>query len=173
MSDTATLATRKKHLAVLKPNAAKTRRLVFDDLWIALQRYTRLFQFRDPNNSVVCGLRVNECYVLELLANEGSKSVLEVADALGIHKSNATRITQALEKKKLIIRQSDASDGRVVIWKTSAKGKRLYADINDDMIGRFDDRLSQIPAKDLQVFVRVLKLITEDTVERIKSVDNR
>jgi DNA-binding MarR family transcriptional regulator len=52
--------------------------------------------------------------VLVLLAGHGSQSVTEIAEELGVNRSNATRICDRLERAGLVGRTPSTEDGRVV-----------------------------------------------------------
>jgi DNA-binding MarR family transcriptional regulator len=49
-----------------------------------------------------------------LLAGRGSQSVTEIAEELGVNRSNATRICDRLARAGLVERTPSAEDGRVV-----------------------------------------------------------
>ena len=149
-----------------KSTATKNNKL--NDIFFALQKYERLYQFRDPNNSCLFSLRINECYTLELIISEDQRTVLEIASDLGIHKSNATRITQSLESQKLIERFRDESDGRLVIWEATNKGKDLYNEIRKYLVSRFRQKLTHFSVQEIETFVEILEALTDDAKDRMK-----
>jgi len=63
--------------------------------------------------------------VLVLLAGRGPQSVTEVADELGVNRSNATRICDRLERAGLVRRSPSADDGRVVEVDLTPEGLEL------------------------------------------------
>jgi DNA-binding MarR family transcriptional regulator len=63
--------------------------------------------------------------VLVLLAARGPQSVSEVAEELGVNRSNATRICDRLERAGLLSRTPSAEDGRVVEVDVTGEGLGL------------------------------------------------
>ncbi len=139
----------------------------YHDLFTSLQRFERLYQFRDPNNACLFDLRVNECYALELIALHGPISVANLADKLGIHKSNASRMARTLETKGHIEQDLDTDDARLVLWRASKKGAKLYNNVESYLTERYQARLASSSASDLKAFVRVLTALTDDAEERM------
>jgi DNA-binding MarR family transcriptional regulator len=54
------------------------------------------------------------------------QSLNELARAAGMDKSQMSRVVAGLTKKKIVVRGSDASDGRGIRLSLAAKGGRLY-----------------------------------------------
>ena len=146
---------------------SRARRNDLADLYRALQAYGRLFQFRDPNNACLFDLRVNECYGLDFLVTEGPVSVSDLAAALGVHKSNASRIAKALQDAGLIEVVGDPSDGRSAVLRATEAGRAKQADVQTYLEARFKTALTSFPKADVEAAVRVLDALTEDAEDRL------
>jgi DNA-binding MarR family transcriptional regulator len=62
---------------------------------------------------------------LVVLASRGPQRPVDLAQALGVDPSTTTRMCDRLERKKLITRQRDDGDRRIVVLELSAEGRRL------------------------------------------------
>ncbi len=62
---------------------------------------------------------------LVVLASRGPQRPVDLAEALGVDPSTATRMCDRLEGKSLITRRRDEGDRRVVVLDASASGRRL------------------------------------------------
>lgn len=137
-------------------------------LYDALEVYERLYQFRDPNNACLFGLRVNECYALELVAESGALTVMDVAGALGIHKSNASRIAGALRDKGFLTVKAAADDGRSILLRASDKGRRHYRALRSYLVKRFSNTLRDLSAGDIATVAKAVALLAEDAEKRMR-----
>jgi DNA-binding MarR family transcriptional regulator len=54
------------------------------------------------------------------------QSLNELARAAGMDKSQMSRVVAGLTKKKIVVRETDASDGRGIRLSLTARGKHLY-----------------------------------------------
>ena len=145
-----------------------TRRAALEKLYAVLESYERLYQFRDPNNACLFDLRVNECYALELIVEREAVSVANLAAALGIHKSNASRIAQALRDKGLLTTEADTNDRRSLILRASAKGKKHYDALRSYLIERFEATLRAFSTSDIQTVADAIAVLGADAELRMK-----
>lgn len=68
--------------------------------------------------------------VLQILAGSGgSVSMSEVAAAVGVAQSTATRLVDPLEKRGLVERRAASQDGRVVEVRLTAEGERAASKV--------------------------------------------
>ena len=75
-------------------SAAERRRF-----YAALQELVRIYQFRDRDVACYGDVSPDECYALEAIEAAGKARVGDLAAALNLHKSNASRLAAALEAK--------------------------------------------------------------------------
>ena len=80
----------------------------------ALTDFVRQYQFRNRNEICCYGITVSQCYLLDALATRGPLSMQELADHLRLKISTVTRLVDGLVKKKLVRRQKDSGDRRIV-----------------------------------------------------------
>ena len=68
---------------------------------------------------------------LVVLATEGSQSLSELATALGVHTSTATRMCDRLVRKRLVRRRQSSEDRRAVVLELTATGRDLVDEVTD------------------------------------------
>lgn len=143
----------------------------YHDLYAELQGFARLYTFRDPNVACLFGLRVNECYVLDYLARHGPLSVTDLAQALGIHKSNVSRILAALETEALTQITDSPSDRRTRLAALTKSGQHKHAEIQAYFVDRLSGALKQFSAAELTTIQAAITALTIDATSRILEVD--
>ncbi len=72
-------------------------------------------------------LTLTEARVLLSVGSFGALSVSDLGRASNLDRSQASRATDILEKKGLVQKTSNATDGRGVVVTLTTKGKRTYA----------------------------------------------
>src|SRR5437868_936667 len=95
----------------------------------ALQRLLRIYQFRDRDRTCYGDVTPNECYALEAIELAGPLRVNDLAAALGLHKSNASRLAAGLAERGLLRREDDRDDPRAARLELTPKGKAAHAQI--------------------------------------------
>lgn len=139
-------------------------------LYNQLQSFARLYTFRDPNVSCLFGLRVNECYVLDYVANYGALTVSRLADVLGIHKSNTSRIVAALESAGLVSLSRTADDGRTKTVELSPAGAAKHDEIQSYFVDRLRHVLEGFSPAEIESAKAVIAALTGDAENRILEV---
>lgn len=111
----------------------------------ALQRLLRAYQFRDRDAACYGDVTPDECYALEAIDRSDGVRVNDLADALGLHKSNASRLAGALQKKGLATRTREREDGRAVRLRATPRGQAVHAairrrveDVHAEILAGFD-----------------------------------
>ncbi len=107
---------------------------------------------------------------LDLLARQPSWRMSDLADALRIDPSTATRAVQRLVASGLAVRSAHGVDGRVVMVEITDAGRSRHADVNDrrgqlmtHMLGAFTPEERPILADMLERFVSAV----DEFVERL------
>lgn len=74
-------------------------------------------------------LSLNEGMLLCTLLNSPKLTSTEIAEALGLSASNASKVIRSVEGKRLITRVVGKEDRRLMRFSLSAEGKKRIADI--------------------------------------------
>lgn len=111
---------------------------------------------------------MNECYALELIVERGPLAVIDIAAALGIHKSNASRIAQALRDKSLLAAKADANDRRSVRLSASAKGMKVCREVRSYLVARFENTLRRFSAGEIATVADAVIVLAGDADRRMQ-----
>ena len=88
------------------------------------------------------GMRRTEWRVLFHLGLYGPLTAVAICRRAGIHKTKVSRAVAALEAKRFLLREVDASDRRSEILSLSRRGRAVYDDLRGEA-ERFDARLAE------------------------------
>jgi DNA-binding MarR family transcriptional regulator len=141
-----------------------------DQLRQHVQRFVRKFGLL-ADDRTPCGapLRAREAHCLMVLLERERLALPpcqnDLAAALGIDKSNVTRLVQALRRDGRIEQRPSDDDGRARILRLTQKGRRLAETIERASRARFETLLADIPAEDRQVVISALALLN-DAIEK-------
>jgi DNA-binding MarR family transcriptional regulator len=111
-----------------------------------------------------CGvdISVREAYALDAISTgEDCGAALSQSDlqaALGIDKSNVTRVVQQLVTDGRIEQRTSADDARVRRLHLTGKGRRVVRNIEEQSLRRFSEVLGRIPASERANVVRAIEL---------------
>lgn len=103
-------------------------------LHVALNNLVRLYQFRDRDRICCYDISVTQCYALEVLVERGPSRSQALAEALMLDKSTTTRVVDALVRKGYVERLPDPEDARAVSLRVTTDGRRLYEQINSELV---------------------------------------
>jgi DNA-binding MarR family transcriptional regulator len=105
-----------------------------ESLHRALSDLVRVYQFRDRDRICCHDISVTQCYALESLTRGGPARLNDVAAALFLDKSTASRVVDALESKGYVRRDPDPEDGRALRIQATPAGRRLHARIEEEIL---------------------------------------
>lgn len=94
---------------------------------------------------------------LVVLASRGPVRPVDLADALGIDPSTATRLCDRLVAKRLIARRREVDDRREVQLVLSARGRRLVESVTERRREEIRRILSAVPLGERDDLVRALR----------------
>lgn len=97
----------------------------------ALESLARIYQLQDPRQACTYGITLTECYALEAIVESGPLTVNQVAAALTLDKSTASRAVSSLFEKALCDRRTHPQDGRSVEVSATRAGVRLHGRIRE------------------------------------------
>lgn len=103
-------------------------------LHAALSELVRVAQFRDRDHICCHDISVAQCYALETLVEQGPLRLGELAAALFLDKSTASRVVGALERKGYLERQADPADARALQLSVTPAGKALCSQIRGELV---------------------------------------
>ena len=125
----------------------------------AVSDLVRVYQFRDRDKICCHDISVTQCYAVEALLRKGPLQLNELASALYLDKSTASRVIDSLERKKYVERIPSSDDRRAVSIRVTRSGKALNERIHADLIAQQSELLRDL---DPQLRARVT-----DVIERL------
>lgn len=115
-------------------------------LYGAFSDILRQYQFRDREQICCHGLSVSQCYALEALNQRESMTMGDLAGHLRLKISSMTRVVDALVESALVRRVEDPEDRRVCRVQISAKGRKLVARVQGELVEEYERVLENVPA---------------------------
>ena len=91
---------------------------------------------------------------LVVLASRGPQRPVDLAHALGVDPSTATRMCDRLAQKRLINRRRDITDRRVVVMDLSASGRRLVDSVTERRRQEIDRILDAVDPRERSTLVQ-------------------
>jgi DNA-binding MarR family transcriptional regulator len=95
------------------------------------------------------GLSHAQIGLLYMLLYHQSLQAKQAAEYLGVSKSAVSQLLEPLVEKKLIERQPDPKDRRIVMLSLSAKGRQAMKNISKHKFAGFRSRLENLSDKEL------------------------
>jgi DNA-binding MarR family transcriptional regulator len=95
--------------------------------------------------------------VLVMIASRGPQNLTAVAQGLGVHASNATRLCDKLVGAALLQRIEDPADRRNLVLRLTAAGDQLVRDMTDQRRAAIAQVLANMPAELREDLVPVLR----------------
>jgi DNA-binding MarR family transcriptional regulator len=100
----------------------------------ALSELVRVYQFRDRDRICCHDVSVTQCYAIDALVRGGPSTLGDLARELFLDKSTASRVVATLVRKKYVARAAHPADGRAVVLRVTAAGRRLHELIRKDLV---------------------------------------
>jgi DNA-binding MarR family transcriptional regulator len=130
-----------------------------EEMWSITKDLFKFLQFRDRDAMTACGLSVAQCYSLDAIGTQGQVTLNELAEALYIAPSTASRTVDELVRKGLAERRQDPADRRAVCLTLSPQGQVLFEALRQHLMQRQLAILRQIdPASRRDVLTALQKL---------------
>ena len=132
-----------------------------------LSELLRVVQFRDRDRACCYDVSVTQCYALKAVVDGGPVTVNDLAAALYLDKSTASRLAGGLEAKGYIRRTRDPQDGRSVQLEATPAGEILCARIEDDESLEYAELLGDFDPEVRAAIIRVVGRLAGSFAARI------
>lgn len=139
------------------------------DMAQAFSELVRVIQFRDRDLACCYGLTVSQCYGLKAVSDAGSMSVNDLAAALYLEKSTASRLAAALEESELVERTRDPQDGRSVRLSATAAGRSAYRAIEGALQQEYAELLRDFDPKVRSAMTKLMGRLTRAVASRVEA----
>ena len=108
------------------------------------------------------GVSMSQCVTLELLHQDGAKSVRELAAGLGLDTSTVTRVVDVLVRDGLIRRKRDQNrDRRRVFVSLTERGRRLAKKLEANADHYCERILQRLPTDRREDVLHALRVLVE------------
>lgn len=94
-------------------------------------------------------LTIAQLKSLFFISNQGSTNLGNLAAALGVTPTNTTGIVDRLVKKKLVSRNEDTQDRRMLLLQATTKGEELVTNLRDRRRGHVSEVLALMSMDEL------------------------
>ena len=135
----------------------------------AFSELIRVIQFRDRDRACCYGLTVSQCYGLKAVCEAGFLGVNDLAAALYLEKSTASRLAAGLQGAGLVERGSDPEDGRSVRLSATAAGREAYRAIEGDLLREHEDLLAGFDPEVRAAVAQVVGRLTKAMANRVEA----
>ncbi len=130
----------------------------------ALKKFRQIFSsaqhhFRRVEDQ--CGLSGAQLWVLREVAEHPGQRVSDLARAMSVHLSTASNLLDKLTKRKLIRRERNDPDQRIVRLFLTEEGARIVASAPGPARGVLPDALNRLPDESLDSLNRSLALLLD------------
>lgn len=105
------------------------------------------------------GLSAARLSALSVLVFGGARTLGELAAAEHVRPATMTRIVQALEEERLVRREPDARDRRVVRLRATAKGERVMWQGRERRVDRLADLLARLDPAEVGLVRKAADLV--------------
>lgn len=113
-----------------------------------------------------CGLPVSQSIVLQRLASGGEPlRMSEIASALGVAQSTATRFVEPLVGQGLVERRAAPDDGRAIVIALTQRGEEVAEEVIAGSLRCSEGILQRIPVQKRQEVVDALEMVVEAVTE--------
>ena len=129
------------------------------DLCSVLVRRLRLLERSELS---CCGIPMSQAMVLQTLqANPEGQRMSEIAEALGVAQSTATRLVEPLARQERVERRPAPDDGRAVIICLTNKGRHAAAELSKLTQRWSEGILQRIPSEEHAAVIQALETVIE------------
>ena len=129
------------------------------NLCSALVRRLRLLERSELS---CCGIPMSQAMVLQTLqANPEGQRMSEIAEALGVAQSTATRLVEPLAREQRVERRPAADDGRAIVISLTEKGQHAATELSTLSQRWSEGVLQRIPEDQRHEVILALEMVVE------------
>jgi MarR family 2-MHQ and catechol resistance regulon transcriptional repressor len=138
------------------------------DTYIKLTRASEAFITRLHQRGAFAGLTVSQFGVLEILYHLGPMCLGDISSKLLKSGGNLTLVIDNLEKRKLVQRQRDAKDRRMIIVSLTSAGQELISSIFPAHAAAIAEEMSGLTTQEQQLLSDLCRKLGKkgNTIER-------
>jgi MarR family transcriptional regulator, organic hydroperoxide resistance regulator len=128
-----------------------------------LQEFRTIFASARRHDAEVrhlAGIPGSQLWALAEIARSGGMAVSELSERMALHQTTASNLSNALVERRLIRRERDESDQRIVRLHVTTEGKRLLLKAPGPYAGLLVDALRNIETSDLRRLKSALAVLT-------------
>ncbi len=112
-----------------------------------------------PEAWMELNLTISQLKSLFFIDFEGSTNFKKLATALGVTPPNVTGIVDQLVEQELVSREENPEDRRMILLKTTDKGKALLAGLRESRVSRMSGILAQLSLGELAALAEGLSAL--------------
>jgi DNA-binding MarR family transcriptional regulator len=132
-----------------------------EEMWAVTKDLFRFLQLRDRDTMTGCGLTVAQCYAMDAIGAQRNLTLSELAEALYITPSTASRTVEEMVRKGLVSRAEDPADRRAVRLGLTPTGRALFEALQQHLVQRQLTILQQIEPGSRQDVLTALRKLSQ------------
>lgn len=140
-----------------------------DAFYRELTALVRLYMLRDRDRVCTHGMSVTECYALDALVRLGPLTITGLAGELGVNKSTASRVVDALAAHGLVERTDDPTDYKAKQVRPTPEGLERSHAVVAEIKAEHRALLSGFTPDARREATRLLRAVTAAAAPRIRS----
>jgi DNA-binding MarR family transcriptional regulator len=133
---------------------------------------SRRRSLRDPIAASCCGLDLTpvQVHLVLGLGKDGPLTMGELARRVAVTEKTITGIVDRLERDRLVTRERDPADRRVVHVRLGPAGEELYQRIDAEISAKLVGVLALLDARDRQELLRILEKLNTRLAESAAAI---
>ena len=131
-----------------------------EDVGQMIQKLVRVFQLFERDQIKTHGFTSSQCYAMFEIFKVGSLTMNELSEKMNLDSSTMTRVIDKLVRDKLVNRDRDNSDRRIVVVSLTEKGNKATTELSSSVNEYYRKIVKGIPSGEvLDVLQSVAKLL--------------
>lgn len=127
----------------------------------AVRLLTKRLGLFDKAEASCCGVTLSQCYALIEIGHKQGVSINDLAVALGLDKSTASRTVDNLAMRGLVKREQELTDRRYLKVKLTEHGKQFFEEIEARMDNYYRKVYQSIPQDKRKQVLESIELLAD------------